>query len=60
MDSFVIGILNRKASDTKIKSKGFKDSYVFDVGSRDYLHKLNNLDKDSIITEIKEMLRESI
>lgn len=60
MDSFVIGILNRKASDTKIKSKGFKDSYVFDVGSRDYLHKLNNLDEDSIITEIKEMLRKSI
>jgi len=60
LDSFVIYILNRKASDTKIKSKGFKDSYVFDVGSRDYLHKLNNLDEDSIITEIKEMLGKSI
>ncbi len=60
LDSFVIGILNRKSSDIKIKSKGFNDSYVFDVGSRDYLHKLNNLDEDSIVTEIKKMLRESI
>ncbi|MCX5815279.1 MAG: transketolase [Proteobacteria bacterium] len=60
LDSFVISILNRKSSDTKIKSKGFKDSYVFDVGSRDYLHKLNNLDEDSVVADIKEMLRESI
>lgn len=60
LDSFVIGILNRKSSDTKVKSKGFKDSYVFDVGSRDYLHKLNNLDEDSAVADIKEMLRESV
>ena len=60
LDSFVIGVLNSRASDIKIKSKGFKDSYAFDVGSRDYLHKLNKLDEDSIAADIREMLRKSI
>jgi transketolase len=60
LDSLVMSILKSTTSDIKVKSKGFKDSYAFDVGSRDYLHKLNNLDEGSIVADIKEILRESV
>ncbi|HAH33131.1 MAG TPA: transketolase [Elusimicrobia bacterium] len=57
LDSFVNNILNKQMPGAKVKSKGFKDSYVFDVGGRDYLHKLNHLDEDSIVAEVKEILK---
>ncbi len=56
LDSLVSGILDSKNSNVRLKRMGFKDAYVFDIGSRDYLHKLNNLDKDSIIKNVNEML----
>ena len=33
---------------------GFEDKYVFDVGNREHLYKVNNLDQESIIKRIKE------
>ncbi len=53
LDSLVSYILDRKNSNIKLKRIGFEDRYVFDIGSRDYLHRLNKLDKDSIIRTIK-------
>ena len=32
---------------------GFEDKYVFEVGDREHLYKVNNLDQDSIIKKIK-------
>ena len=42
----------------KVKNMGFDDSYVFDIGSRDYLHKLNKLDEESIAENAKELLKQ--
>ena len=33
---------------------GFEDKYVFDVGNREHLYKVNNLDTESIIKRIRE------
>ena len=46
-------ILSNKASHIKLKRLGFGDKYVFDIGSRDYFHKLNNIDEESIIKVIE-------
>lgn len=56
LDSLVLGILNSKYSKIKVKNLGFNDSYVFDIGSRDYIHKINKLDDDSIIENVKWLL----
>lgn len=58
LDSLVMSILNQKETDVKLKSMGFRDSYVFDIGSRDYLHKINNVDEDSVVDDIKKLLNE--
>ena len=57
LDSLILGILNSKRSKIKVKNMGFSDSYVFDIGGRDYLHKLNKLDEASIIKNAKELLK---
>lgn len=57
LDSIISGILNSKNSKIKIKNMGFDDRYVFDIGNRDYLHKLNKLDEESIIENAKELLK---
>ena len=54
LDSLVSKILYDHNSSIKLKRMGFKDKYVFDLGKRDYLHELNNLDEKSIIKTIKE------
>jgi transketolase len=59
LDSIVLGLINRKNSGIKFRNMGFSERYVFDIGSRDYLHKLNKLDNDQIIRNIKKLLRQS-
>lgn len=54
LDSLVSKILYDHESNIKLKRMGFKDKYVFDLGRRDYLHELNNLDEKSIIKAVKE------
>lgn len=56
LDSIISDILSNKESNIKLKKMGFSDAYVFDIGSREYLHKLNNLDEDSIMKRIKELV----
>lgn len=58
LDSIVQKNLCRQNLNTRIKSFGFEDRYVFEVGSRDYLHKINKLDEESIIQSITQMLEE--
>lgn len=53
MDSVISNIIDKKNSNIELIRIGFKDKYVFDIGSRDYLHRLNNLDEDSIVETIK-------
>jgi len=58
LDSSISDILNRKKSNIKLKKIGLKDKYVFAAGSRDYLHKLNGLNEESIIKIIEDSLLE--
>lgn len=56
LDSLISGILTAKESSIKIKSIGFGDAYVFDIGSRNYLHKLKNIDEEGIVKNINDIL----
>ncbi len=56
LDSLVAGILSGRESGIKLRRMGFGDAYVFDIGSRDSLHKLNGLDEKSIIKNIKDIV----
>lgn len=56
LDSIVSGILHDKNSNIKLRRMGFDDTHVFEVGGREYLHRLYNLDEKSIIDNIKEII----
>lgn len=58
MDSLISRIIENKKSRILLKRMGFEDLYTFEIGNRDYLHKLNNIDEDSIIKNIKELLKQ--
>ena len=53
LDSLIASILGNNKSGIILKRMGFGDQYVFDIGSRDYLHTLNGLDEESIMNNIK-------
>ena len=53
LDSLVAGILSKKGSDIRLKKIGFSDKHVFDLGGREHLHQLNNIDEISIIKSVK-------
>jgi transketolase len=55
LDSLIFKILNKYQSNVKFKNLGFKDQYVFKVGDRNYLHKINKLDSKSIIKLMKNI-----
>jgi transketolase len=59
LDSLVLGILNERGADIRLSNKGFKDSYVFDIGSREYLHRLNGIDVEGIIEDVKRLRKVS-
>lgn len=53
LDGLVSKILGNHNSTIKHNRMGFGDAYVFDVGNRAYLHKLHNLDTESIADSVK-------
>lgn len=57
LDSLISSILDKMDIDNKIRLKriGFEDRYEFRIGNREYLHKLNRLDEDSIINIINNL-----
>ena len=57
LDSLIAGVLENKGLEIKLKRIGFKDAYVFDIGGRDFLHRLNGLDEDSIIKIVKDTIK---
>ena len=59
LDGLISKILNNKNSGIRLKRMGFEDAYVFDIGSREYLHKLNNLDEESINKIVKDLIGEN-
>ena len=55
VDSLVMNILRDRDSDIKVLNFGFKDQYAFHIGSRSYLYKQNQFDKENIVRIIKEL-----
>ncbi|MEW6556582.1 MAG: transketolase C-terminal domain-containing protein [Elusimicrobiota bacterium] len=56
LDSIISCTLHNNNSNIRLKTMGLADKYVFDLGAREYLHKLNKLDEENIIKNIKELL----
>lgn len=53
LDNAIANILINNKSFT-LKRIGFDDRYIFEVGDREYLHKINKTDEESIIKIIKK------
>lgn len=56
LDSLVAGVLGKKDGGQRLRRMGFKDAYVFDIGSRAYLHRMSGLDDRGIIDAVKTEL----
>ncbi len=54
LDSLLSKIVRDRQSNVKVKNLGFNDKHVFDLGDRNHLLELNNLDEESIIKTIKK------
>jgi transketolase len=57
LDSLITGILNRNKLRIDLINLGIDDHHVFDIGSREYLHKINQLDEESIMKKVKENIK---
>ena len=57
LDSLISGVMSDKLSQFKLKRLGFGDKYVFDIGSREYFHKLNNLDEECIMGTVEKCMQ---
>lgn len=57
LDSLILNLLNKYQSSIKLKKLGFDDKYVFELGDRKYLHRINNLDGESIFRMVQECYR---
>ncbi len=59
LDSLILNALVKSEKMPKFRSMGFADSHVFDIGSREYLHKINRIDALSIVKNARQILREA-
>jgi transketolase len=57
LDSIISSIFRNRNSGIILKGLGFKEKYLFGGGNREYLHKLNGLDEDSVRGTIRKLLR---
>lgn len=57
LDSLIRSTIDNEAIKINFKAIGFQDSYVFDIGSRDYLHKLYGLDEVGIVKIVNNLLK---
>ena len=56
LDSLILKIINENQLAVKFKNLGVDDKHIFDLGDRDYLHKINNIDEEAIIKTANEYL----
>jgi len=54
LDSLISKIIFENQVNIKLKRMGINDKYAFDLGDRNHLHKLNNLDEESIIKMVQQ------
>ncbi len=60
LDAIVSGIIINNKLRTSMATFGFRDRYVYEVGSREQLHRMNGLDTESIVSEIETILKSSV
>ncbi|MCK4795140.1 MAG: hypothetical protein KAV87_66030, partial [Desulfobacteraceae bacterium] len=56
LDNLVQGILNDQDSAIRIEKMGFDDRFVFDLGGRECLHRINGVDAESVVGRIENMM----
>lgn len=49
LDNLVTGVVRRLGSDIKLVSIGVRDTFEFELGGREYLHRLNGMDAENIV-----------
>lgn len=54
LDSLIDSLLRKNNSSLELTKLGFGDQYVFEVGDREYLHKVNGLDIENIVNIVRE------
>jgi transketolase len=57
LDGIIADLAASGKLSLRVKSLGFEDAYVFDIGSREYLHALHHLDEPGIVNHIKALER---
>lgn len=57
LDSIISCVLEKKDTNIKLKRMGIEDTYSFHIGSREYLHRMNKIDEESIIQTVMKLLR---
>jgi transketolase len=56
MQTIVTNAFRESGIRPEVTSLGFKDSYIFDVGDREHLHKLNGLNTERVVQMITQMV----
>lgn len=56
LDSLILNVINKYQLNIQLKNLGFDDKYIFGLGGRNHLHKINNLNEESIIEIVKKYL----
>lgn len=55
LDSLVFNLLSWGGSNARVHPVGLKDHYAFEIGLRDYLHKLLDMDADAIVKLVSSL-----
>lgn len=55
LDCLLSNIITDRNAGIRLHRMGINDKYIFDIGSREYLHKLNDINVESIIKKIKSI-----
>jgi transketolase len=55
MDCAIATLLSERRSTLTLDRIGFKDSYVFELGSRDSLHRMNGMDDGAVIDLVRRL-----
>lgn len=55
LDSLVAKVIREQATGCSLHPVGVNDRYVFDLGSRDQLHAINNMDEHAVIALIDRL-----
>jgi transketolase len=59
LDSLVCSVLEEKVSTAKLKRMGYEDEYVFEMGGREVIHRINSLDEENLTNTVKKMFEEA-